>query len=355
MATLLALVAFAVDMGYICLARAQAQVSADAAALAGAQEMLREDRLRGDFNRAYKNARYVAAQYAAMYRVGPNNMRLETDEDVVIGRLDDLTDRYSPLAQTNPASYNALTVTVRATADRGLQLPLFFAPILGAAGVDVQATATVAFADHIVGFRTSRKHSTTSLLPVTVKLDDWKNFVDHGWRDDWAYDPETKTVAAGPDGIPEMKIYPLGSGPGNWGTVDIGNSNNSTAELGRQIRHGVNARDLAKYGGELALDSSTQSLTLNGDTGISAGIEAALVSIVGQPKSIPLYRTATGNGNTMNYEIVGFAGIRIVHVELGGSDKYILVQPAYVVDATAVSDPAATDSYFVTQPLRIVR
>lgn len=357
MVVMLALFAFAVDMGYICLARAQAQVSADSAALAGAQELLCQDRLREYFYGAdlsSSNIRRSAGQFAGLHRVGPHDVLLKPAEDVLIGRLENLSDRYSPLDQTNPATYNAVTVTVRATADRDRQLRLFVAPILGTAGVDIETTATAAFADRIAGFRTSQKYPNTSLLPFALKIDDWKDLFDHG-RDDWAYDPETKEVSQGADGIREVTMYPLENGPGNWGTVDIGNNNNATPDLIRQIRHGVSAADLAPYGGELVLDSSTQSLKLNGDTGVSAGIKGALKSIIGEPRTIPLYSTAQGSGNTMNYEIVGFAGIRIMEVNLNGGNKGVVIQPAYVVDQTAVAGDPFTQSYFVVQPVRLVR
>ncbi|NUQ64890.1 MAG: hypothetical protein HUU20_20695 [Pirellulales bacterium] len=355
MAALLALFAFAVDMGTVCLHRTQAQAAADSSALAAAQLMVGEDRLRGEFYTTYSDARKVAAQYAALHQIGGQDASLQADDDVIFGRLDDPVDRSAVMDSSDPARYNAVTVNVQASAGRRTQARLLFASFIGLEGVDVDATATAAFADRIGGFRTTRKHPWTSLLPFTLKFDDWKSLLDSGRDDRWTCDSEDNTVSSGSDGIPEIKMYPIDSGAGNWGTVDIGNNNNSTADLVRQICYGVSSSDLAAFGGALELNGSTDSVTLNGDTGISAGMKSALATIIGQPRTIPLYSTAKGTGNNRNYQIVGFAGIRIVEVNFSGSNKFIRVQPAYVVDPTAISNSGAENSYFVTQPPRIVR
>jgi len=177
--------------------------------------------------------------------------------------------------------------------------------------------------------------------------------------DNYAYDPETGTVSAGSDGVLELNIFP-GAGtdqlpPGNFGTVDIGASNNSTADLARQIVHGITEADLAYIGGALVFDENGE-LTLEGDTGISAGMKDELASIIGQPRSIPLFRSVSGNGNNSEYTIVGFAGIRILAVKLTGAmkKKYVVVQPAIVVDDSVITEAGASNSY-VYAPPRLIR
>jgi hypothetical protein len=51
---------------------------------------------------------------------------------------------------------------------------------------------------------------------------------------------------------------------------------------------------------------------------------------------------------------VGFAGIRVVDFRLTGNNKYILVQPAYVPDATAIPGTVG-ESYYVGQPVHLAR
>jgi hypothetical protein len=177
--------------------------------------------------------------------------------------------------------------------------------------------------------------------------------------DNYEYD-ESSGVSSGSDNILELNLYP-GAGvsqlpPGNFGTVDIGSSNNSTAVLSRQIRYGVTEADLAFHGGELSLGSSG-SFQLNGDTGLSAAIKSDLEAIIGEPRTILLFNTVTGNGNNSMYTIVGFAGIRVLNVKLTGSmsSKEVIIQPAYVVDDSAMTGPGSGSSYFVMKPVFLSR
>ena len=160
----------------------------------------------------------------------------------------------------------------------------------------------------------------------------------------------------GSDNIREVKLFPIGVGPGNYGTVDIGNSNNSTADLSRQIVHGPNQADLAYFPNstlELGLDGT---LVLEGDTGISAGIKDELTAIKGQPRIIPLYGTVSGNGNNARFTIVGFAGVTILDVQLTGPlrDRSITIQPAFVIDRSAVdSGEDGLTSRFIRSPVSL--
>ena len=228
---------------------------------------------------------------------------------------------------------------------------------------DVTAEAAATFDDNVVGFRVTDKTPNASLLPFTVKVQDWAALLAGVQAtDSFTFDPNTGAVVPRSDGVPELKMYPGAASkngkhitPGNWGAVDIGNTNNSTADLRRQIRDGVNADDLDPYGGQLSLDPQTGTLTLNGDTGISAGMKDALADAVGQARAIPLYTEVSGQGNNTWFTINGFAGVRIVDFDLTGKDKFILVQPAHVFDPTAVTAPGVGSSYFVGQPVHLTR
>ena len=163
------------------------------------------------------------------------------------------------------------------------------------------------------------------------------------------------------DGKLELNMYPLSNGssgvaPGNFGTVDIGSSNNSTADLKRQILVGVSAEDLAYFGGSLKLGPDG-TLLMNGDTGISAGIKEELEEIKGDPRVIMLYSTVTANGNNAMYTIVGFVGVRIMFVNLTGSmsQKKVIIQPAVVVETGAIVSTSPNDSQYVYSNARLVR
>ena len=254
MVGILAFAAFSIDVGYICLLKAQAQNAADSAALAGGQVLVSEDRLRGYFDDVYAEARTISGQYGNLHKVGPHTSLLQPSDDVVIGRLETPD---ANMSFSDPATYNALVVTIKATKARNHNAPLFFAAVLGFKDVDVTATATVAYADRIAGFKTTPEHPTTTLLPITLQIESWKSQLASKSSDVWTYN-EDGSVTPGPDGIPEIRLYPISSGSGNWGTVDIGNNNNSTSDLERQIREGVNQTDLAPYGGKFTINTSNR-------------------------------------------------------------------------------------------------
>jgi len=98
-------------------------------------------------------------------------------------------------------------------------------------------------------------------------------------------------------------------------------------------------------------------LTLNGDTGISAGIKDELFSIIGKKRIIPIYSSVAGNGNNAMYTIVRLEGIRILDVKLTGSknEKRVIIQPAKMVARNAILSSTGTrSSDFLVSPVMIV-
>ena len=311
---LLFCLAFAIDVGYMAMVRTEAQRCADAAALASAWEMVGESRLRGDYFRTYYGARSKAREFAARNRVGVNENPVlqwnignsDAEGDIVLGRLEDPSDKTERLSLKNPTTFNAVNVRLHCTADRNQQSPFFFGRLSGLASFDTVATATAVFSDNVRGFRPT-ENLNASLLPFTLKRADWiTQIIDGAGGDNWSYDGQGN-LAPGSDGIPEIVLFPVDVregndevGSGNFGTINIGTSNNATETLVRQIREGLSADDLAAYDGTFALDSSG-SLMLNGDPGLSIGLKSAIDDVVGGPRTIPIYDALQGGGgNTPN-------------------------------------------------------
>jgi Flp pilus assembly protein TadG len=360
MVVILAFVAFSVDVGYICMARSQLQNSADASAMAGAWSLLDERRLLGSSQLAdlETQARADAARYASLNAVcnaAPSvdaNSANAASGDVVFGRLSSSGGLNTAVS---PANYNAVQVTVLRDQQRNGPLNLFFGRVLGLATSDAQATATAVFKDGITGFRATDSKGNTSLLPFGLDIKAWQDLLNGNGTDQWSYSLGTEQVSAGGDGVKELKLYPdkfVGGNtvPGNFGTLDIGSSGNSSADLKRQVSDGVSAADLAYFGGELRVP-----INLSGDTGVDVDLSLELKDIVGQARTIPLYDTVAGSGNTAQYHVVGFAGCRIVDYKLTGGSKYILIQPALVVDDSALDGGGPSSSYNVYQPVVLAR
>jgi hypothetical protein len=274
--------------------------------------------------------------------------------------LADPEDPSASLDTSDPALYNAVQVRVRKTSAMNGLVTSFFARVWGNSGNPVAAKATALLSSTIVGFKVNSESGNSDLLPFAVKQTDWDALLAGSGSDDYRYDG-AGNVVGGTDGILELNMYPLSNGtggvvPGTFGTVDVGNPNNSTADLERQILYGVNSNDLSYFGGALTLGSDG-TLLMNGDTGVSAGIKEELDSIKGKPRVIMLYNTVTQQGNNATYTIVGFVGVRIMYVKLTGAmtQKKIMVQPAAVIDASALIGDTPNASNYVYSNVRLVR
>ena len=357
--------AFSIDVGYIALTRAQMQVSADAAAMAAAQD-LPPGLTKGDYQTPSEVAAYgraTAVDVASRHKAGDQPaVYCDGTRDVRFGQViwDPVSGSWAKMWGVAP--YNAAEVTVRRDQSGGGAdgpLPLFFSPVIGHmdARLSVHAISAVLPAN---GFRViPGTGQNAGILPITLDEETWDNLLDDyldgstGEQDLFTYHEATGTVSEGPDGVPECNLYPNGlaaTAPGNRGTVDIGGSNNSTSDIARQILHGVSEADIAALGFELNFDNG--SLEIDGDTGISAAIKAQLDQIVGEPRAIPIFTgVPVGTGNNAQYTIVKFVGIRIVEVKLSGNPKRLMIQPAPYVDPTATVDRTGTtveDATFFT-------
>ena len=358
MVGMFAILAFAVDLGYLQLARTELQRSADAAAIAGTWELIDEDALFGNGCPWYTeySARTTAAQYAALNKVTSQNPALAL-EDVVIGYLADPFDPNSQISPVGANPANAVQVRVRKTLDQNGGVPLFFARALGFDQTDCQASATAVLMNNIRGFGVPTSGQNLEILPYALDQDTWNDLLAGIGSDNWTWDAESEQVSSGADGILEVNLFPQSTGsPGNRGTVDIGSSNNSTADIARQIVDGISEQDMSHHGGTLELDVNGE-LSLNGDTGISAGVKDELASIRGDPRIVPIFSQVSGPGNNAQYTIVAFVGIRIMEVKLTGkmSSKRVTIQPAIVTTHGAIPGSGPPASCFVYSPVWLTR
>ena len=352
---MLAMVAFALDIGYILVAKTELQQAADSAAMAAVWELIDEQAPTGslDPTSTIYDARQIALQYAGLNAVTGDSPLVDTNSgnspsgDVVVGYLSDPSDPTVAMSYFNPVDYNAVKVKIRRTAAQNGEVQLFFGGVLGLSSVATEAEATAALVkEQIVGFKTPEDNDNLSILPFALDKQTWDAMLAGTGNDDFTWDSDTGAVVSGADSILEINLYPQGTGaPGNRGTVDIGHAGNSTADIARQITDGVSPADLAYHGGELKLDSSGE-LYLNGDTGISAGIKDELASIIGRPSIIPIFSQVTGPGNNATFTIVEFAGVRIVEVFLTGppAGKRVMIQPANIVTEGVIFDDTASTS-----------
>lgn len=354
----LGMVAFAVDVGYLVLARSELQRSADSAALAAAWELVDEDELTtgADYAAIETNAQTTAAQFGGFNSVLQATPSVPSG-NVVVGHLASFTDPTAQIDVSGTNAPNVVQVQVSRTAAQNGQVPFFMAQILGIDSAAAQATSTAAMLTDFNGFRTPPSGGNLGILPFALDVDTWNDMLDGIGADDFRWNTETGQIESGSDGVLEMNLYPQGTGsPGNRGTVDIGSSNNSTADIARQILDGVTPADLAYHGGSLEFDANGE-LFLNGDTGISAGVKDELLAIKGEPRVIPIFESVTGPGNNAQYTIIKFVGIRILAVKLTGSmsSKRVTIQPAQIISEGGIPGGGTDSSYFIYSPTFIIR
>lgn len=339
MTALLGMAAFSVDFGYILTARTDLQAAADAAVLAAARELV------PDANGSQYYATDVARQSVRDYANSNINSSADgfqiPDADIEIGRYDPSTIyNDGPLTLLSTGVFDTVRVTLRMDGATNDTIPLFFARVLGIdeAGIHVTATAVLPPVK-VLG-------PGDGILPFAVDINEW-NLLDTG----------DEINIYGDGHIEDTDGNPV---PGNWGTVDIGGEENSTADIGDQVVDGLRQSDLdslasstAPETGQPRIPDSAEMgapLWVNSETGLSASLQSPLTTIMdsGTPKIIPLFDVVAGTGDTAEYHIVSWAVVMVTGVNLHGALKFkhLTIERRYTYEGTftATDDLSNTDN-----------
>lgn len=374
----LGIAAFTVDFGVVNVTKGQIQNAADSAAHAALQS-LSQGLGPGATMTSSQAATAAGSKSQALvssFRSGDvSSTQLVPSRDMRFGRRSWNASTNQWVKEWEVQPFNMVEVTVRRTQAAGTPLGSIFSSVFGFRSFDLEAKSVASLAP-VTGFELPSTSSTETidLLPFTVDLTTWNNLVNAnlatntnaggssggntgGFPDLHSF--TNGTVSSGADGIRELNIFPDANTSlpsGNRGTVDLGSPNNSTNDLKRQIVNGLNAYDLSFFPNNRIQFNSSGTLTLNGDTGISAGIESSLQSIVGHVRAIPIFTSVSGPGNNAQFVIVRFVGIRVMAVKLTGgpTQRYLRVQPALFSTRHGIrgTDSTAVDMV-VSQPLLI--
>ncbi len=355
---LFSFLAFSIDSGFLAATKAEMRRTADASAMAGAWRLY-EKLVEGvALENATTDVQSVCSTTAASNAVcnaAPQLLQATGAQDINIGYLADLSPS-TAISSNNSFPYFAVQVAVRRNSSINGEVPYFFGKIFGNPGQTMDASATAVMARRISGFETPPTAADTlNVLPFALDKQTWDAITSS--TDSYSFNQATGAVTSGSDGVREVNLYPQGTGsPGNRGTVDIGGANNSTADIARQILSGISAADITALGKELKFNAAG-SMTLNGDTGISAGVKDELASIIGKTRIIPIFSSVSGNGNNANYTIVKWVGVRILDVKLTGamSQKRVIIQPAPVIARNGTVTTGTSTSDYVYSPVILAR
>jgi hypothetical protein len=360
---LIGMVAFSVDIGYVLSAKEELQRTADASALAACGEFGKRLSNGDSETDAAAFARTTAVQYASLNHVTGDGITVDSNPcnapegGIVFGYIADFSNSLSPFQTGSPNGYNAVRIRLDKDSSTNGEVPYYFAKVFGLDGQDLHTEAIAGLVHSMKGFQAPADGENLDILPYTLDLETWTSFIANNGSDNYRWNPSSKTVSSGSDGWVEVNLFPQGTGsPGNRGTVDIGGSNNSTADIARQIVEGISAADLAYHGGKLEFNANGE-LQLNGDTGISGGVKDELTSIIGKPRIIPIFSSVSGNGNNAQYTIVKWQGIRIMAVKLTGSmsQKHVTIQVAPVMTSGVIPSTTTGTSEYVFSPVVLVK
>ncbi len=373
LAVLLAALAVAVNQARLWTARAELQVAADAAALAGAGTLVDDALIRGDpglLPGLLQNAADAAAGYARAnpvlgrpFVLLPNPTNLP-DGDILFGTVDTPRSRHlTPAVDVQDpdngglALVNTVRVAARLTRTRGTAPGLPFAQFMGLGSADVQAEAAATLDRDVIGFQPSGAQPLL-LAPLALLADpaaqdarSWQYQVEAGnGPDDVRFDPVGQTFVAGADGIHEMDavlaLDPGQAGAANVSLLLIGVANASDAA--RQLLAGMTADQIASLGGPFVLAAADNRLTVPGTVlGPAVGsndlgaLEQALTQLQQEaaPRIWPLSSGLDAGGRPV---LCGFVAARVVAVTpaAAGQPLRFTLQATVISSARAVTNAA---------------
>jgi Flp pilus assembly protein TadG len=310
LAPLLALFAFSVDYGFLLFVRTDLQRSADQAALAAVRDLLPDKDGSQDLEKVHQTIR----DYAEMNLADGFSVQ---DADIQTGRFNRNTV-YNSVQLLDKGTPDTVRITVRRDDSANSSVALYFARLFDRDHADVTASSTAVLQPgRYVG-------PGAAVLPITMTENSWNTL----------YFGESVSVYG--DGRIEDGF---GTAiPGNWGTVDIGATSNSTSDLWDQINHGLRQSDLDSLHQQGVIPDSSHidsqmSISLNGDTGFSSGMKHAISENHGTIKLMPIYRNKTGKGGNLRFNVVGWGAVEIVDSNFSGSqNSYVQVRRTYMYD-----------------------
>jgi hypothetical protein len=354
---ILALVAFAVDIGWVVTARTQLQAAADAAALAGADPLMDgyvQYQIAGAaglsttqlliLNNTLNTARSRAKQYASYNSAGDVHSLALNDSDIQFGFTDSYGN-YTPYSPGGPFP-NTIKVVLRRDSSANGPLGLFFAPVLGTRTVNLGAGAAAVITGGTAVSLQSVNGLPIGVLPVTYDRNAWNNFVQTGrWPNGM--------ISLDANGIPQLQVYPFIQDVGNFGILSLDDSHIGASTIDGWIQNGIGPAQIAALtaAGLIPLSAHNPNLwNWLGDTGFKSDNVQTMNSNVGRTFILPLftpystdtspggYQAGVGTGSGYNYNIVQFVGVRIVQPP--NANRQVYLQPAAVLDPALVFNPA---------------
>jgi Flp pilus assembly protein TadG len=362
--TLIAVVAFAVDLGWIVLVQSDLQSAADASALAGAGALMNgftQYTLAGIgsnsssaqstiITSSQTAAKTAAKNYATLNGAGVSSLTLN-DSDIEFGYTDGSGNYTTPAASGKFP--NTVKVTMRRDSNANGALGLFFGPAVGLSSTNLTAVAAATIYTASVNSIQNVAGLHVGLLPMTYDVNHWNGFLATG------QDPDGNSNTDS-NGIPDLQVYPSVKDTGNFGLLGLDDSHVGTSTLSGWIANGFSQTDMQNLVSNsqsnqtplIPLSSHNQNILPSaatdglgswnwvGDTGLKTSDLHTLDNYVGNTYLLPLfkpldsstsnYTPGNDNGSRYYYNIVQFVSVKIissVNSNMGG----LVVEPSPMV------------------------
>jgi Flp pilus assembly protein TadG len=363
---LVGMLAFSIDIGYICSVQAELQDAADAAALAGAQQLqdlfvqyyfpgqtqqqqiyLQATTNVNAYDPSLGNPVLMAQRFAAYNQAGGVYVQVPVT-DISFSYYDGTT--FSSPSYANNLFPNTVTVTTRRDNTANGPLGLFFGKIFGVSTINLTAVASATiYAGDVTSLQVI-PGVNAHVLPVALDVNVWSNFARGNLSSPWVLG----SITTGPNGLPQLQVYPFGTNtPGSFGLIDVGVPSNNTPAFRNWIDDGSTPNDISYL---LNNNLLPVSMSAPAQWKCGPGLKSTLVSnfqsVIGESNLIPLfypvspapnspspgpnYVAASGSGQNATYAVVGFAGVTVSSAGGNGNNMNISIQPAAIVDPTAV-------------------
>jgi Flp pilus assembly protein TadG len=353
---ILGMVAFSVDLGYAIAARAELVNTADAAALAGVQQLYTPYTQWQSASSSNKStiltnavtlAKATVTAVANANYVGGKSVQLLTG-DIDVGYTDATGKYYSGNQGQIPSTAFPNTVIVTTRRDNtnvsggsdgssNGELGLFFGPVLGKSSLPLTAfSKAVAYEGVITDIKSSSGVNGT-LLPVAEDMTQWTDFYKNGVNSAYA-DPNA------PSGTAWLQIYPGGTGASMDGLLSLDGTKAASNGYysggppnGGWIQCGPTSADITNLhaNSDLPLPTTGAGQTWASGPGMKSDLLSdfqAIITTPPTPRLLPLFdpnSSGTTGGGNGTYQITYFVPVYMVYAQgHGKANMDIAIIPA---------------------------
>jgi hypothetical protein len=358
MVLLVVLIGFAsltLDVGAMYNTRADLQNAADAAALAAAAAYtspeMTQIRLGAGSDGQIQDV--IASGRAMAQEAGLKNWSFGSDgteipdEDITFGWIDLASGTSAIDTSASPATFNAVQVVTRRSAQVNGPLQFFFASIFGKSTTTITASAVASYVGTITAYDIAVPFAA-NLWPFTIHEDEFDKWALQG-ADNYSYDSEKEMVFKGNDGEREVRLYPDKLAPGNYGLLNIGAPSQSTNMLETQIVNGVMPADLEMEVGtsQLAFSDENGNPTgydISGNPGLKSALQASIVLRYGDIVAFFVHDHVQKSGSNVSYHVTGIRFARVMFSALSGPNRGIQMQPVAYTGPGVIMLPGPASS-----------